>query len=106
MKDKTKGLVAGVLIGALGVSGMVGAKSLTETIQVTYSNIKIFMDGEQLDPRDANGTQVEPFIYNGTTYLPVRAVGVPSSFHSSFAFCLVEKKPGAMAFTRMPTLEK
>ncbi len=75
MKDKTKGLVAGVLIGALGVSGMVGAKSLTETIQVTYSNIKIFMDGEQLDPRDANGTQVEPFIYNGTTYLPVRAVG-------------------------------
>ena len=73
MKDKTKGLVAGVLIGALGVSGMVGAKSLTETIQVTYSNIKIFMDGEQLDPRDANGTQVEPFIYNGTTYLPVRA---------------------------------
>ncbi len=39
MKDKTKGLVAGVLIGALGVSGMVGAKSLTETIQVTYSNI-------------------------------------------------------------------
>ena len=75
MKDKTKGLVAGVLIGALGVSGMVGAKSLTGTIQVTYSNIKIFMDGEQLDPRDANGTQVEPFIYNGTTYLPVRAVG-------------------------------
>ena len=29
--------------------------------------------------------------------LPVRAVGVPSAFHSRAAFCLVEKKPGAMA---------
>ena len=38
--------------------------------------------------------------------LPVRAVGVPSSFQSSFSFCLVEKKPGAIALTRMPTFEK
>ena len=36
----------------------------------------------------------------------VRAVGVPSAFQSNEAFCLPEKKPGAMAFTRMPTLEK
>ena len=28
-----------------------------------------------IDPKDANGQTVEPFIYNGTTYLPVRAVG-------------------------------
>lgn len=33
------------------------------------------MDGELVDPKDANGQTVEPFIYNGTTYLPVRAVG-------------------------------
>ena len=38
--------------------------------------------------------------------LPVRAVGVPSAFHRSAAFCFVEKKPGAMALTRMPILEK
>ena len=38
--------------------------------------------------------------------LPVRAVGVPSAFHSSFAFWAVEKKPGAMALTRMPVLAK
>ena len=36
----------------------------------------------------------------------VRAVGVPSSLYSSLAFCSEEKKPGAMALTRMPTLEK
>ena len=38
--------------------------------------------------------------------LPVRAVGVPSGFHSRAAFWAVEKNPGAMALTRMPTLEK
>lgn len=32
------------------------------------------MDGELVEPKDANGQTVEPFVYNGTTYLPVRAV--------------------------------
>ena len=36
----------------------------------------------------------------------VRSVGVPSSLKSSFAFCSLAKKPGAMALTRMPTLLK
>ena len=36
----------------------------------------------------------------------MRAVGVPSSFHRSFLFCSVEKKPGAMALQRMPRLAK
>ena len=40
------------------------------TIEATYSNIKISVNGEIVTPRDANGNVVEPFIYNGTTYLP------------------------------------
>ena len=36
----------------------------------------------------------------------VRGVGEPSGFHSREAFCLQEKKPGAIALTRMPALEK
>ena len=44
----------------------------------------------------------------GSIYATAGAVivGVPSGFHRSEAFCLPEKKPGAMALTRMPTLEK
>ena len=38
--------------------------------------------------------------------LPYRAVGVPSSLYRSLLFCSEAKKPGAMALTRMPTLEK
>ncbi len=47
----------------------------TKTIDVQYADIKLVVDGIQITPKDANGTVVEPFIYNGTTYLPVRALG-------------------------------
>lgn len=75
MNQRLQGMLAGVLIGALCAGGAVYAKTGTETIDVTYDNIKIFMDGEEVQPKDANGQTVEPFIYKGTTYLPVRAVG-------------------------------
>ena len=50
------------------------ATRIYSTIQVVYDDIKILVDGKQIDPRDVKGNKVEPFIYNGTTYLPVRAV--------------------------------
>ena len=50
------------------------AKQATETISVIYDNIKILIDGIEYTAYDANGEVVEPFIYNGTTYLPVRGI--------------------------------
>lgn len=44
----------------------------TQTIEVIYDNIKIYKDNVLCSLKDANGMVVEPFIYNGTTYLPVR----------------------------------
>ena len=35
----------------------------------------LYIDDVKLNPTDANGNPVEPFVYNGTTYLPIRAVG-------------------------------
>ena len=75
MKEKLKGVAIGLLMGALLTGGISYAANRAETIDVFYDNIKIFIDGEELDPRDGDGQKVEPFIYNGTTYLPVRAVG-------------------------------
>ena len=74
MKKRLQGLIAGVLIGAMLTSGIVFAKQASETINVIYDNIKILIDGKEYQPTDANGDVVEPFIYNGTTYLPVRAI--------------------------------
>ncbi|MCL2496068.1 MAG: copper amine oxidase N-terminal domain-containing protein [Clostridiales bacterium] len=50
------------------------AESMRKNLEVTYNNIQLVVDGIRVVPRDVNGNIVEPFIYNGTTYLPVRAV--------------------------------
>lgn len=75
MKKRLQGLIAGVLIGGMLTSGMVFAKNIQETIDAVYMNVKLVIDGEEIIPKDVNGNIVEPFIYNGTTYLPVRAIG-------------------------------
>lgn len=50
------------------------AESVKKTIDVYYDSIKIFVNNSLINPKDGNGNPVEPFIYNGTTYLPVRAL--------------------------------
>lgn len=50
-------------------------QTVEKNIQVYYTGIKLVVDGVQITPKDANGSTVEPFTYNGATYLPVRAVG-------------------------------
>ncbi len=74
MKKRLQGLIAGVLIGTVITSGMVFAKQISETAELFYNNIKIYIDGGEIVPKDANGNTVEPFTMNGTTYLPVRAI--------------------------------
>ncbi|MCL2225245.1 MAG: copper amine oxidase N-terminal domain-containing protein [Defluviitaleaceae bacterium] len=74
-KERAKGFIAGVLLTIL-LSGAVtvAANAVTQYITVTFRGIRIVVDGEQITPRDGHGNVVEPFIWNGTTYLPVRAV--------------------------------
>ena len=75
-KGTIKGFVAGMAVMALIVS-MVGTALATyakKTIAVDYCDIKIVVDGKQINPVDVNGKTVEPFAYNGSTLLPVRAV--------------------------------
>ena len=74
MKNRLQGLILGILIGALVTSGIVFAEQITQTAQLFYNDIKIDINGSKVLPKDANGNYVEPFIINGTTYLPVRAV--------------------------------
>lgn len=49
-------------------------KVFQETKTLNYKDISIYINDELLEPKDANGKIVEPFIIDGTTYLPVRAV--------------------------------
>lgn len=71
-----KGYLAGLLT-ALLVCGLVvtaGAKSGKVMQELTYRDIRVSLDGEVLDLRNAIGDPVEPFMFDGTNYLPVRAL--------------------------------
>ena len=59
-----------VLLLATTAFATVGSR----TAELVYNNIKVMINGKEVTPTDANGNAVEPFIINGTTYLPVRGV--------------------------------
>lgn len=67
MKDVCLGATVAVLV--MGAAPAAYAKVANIDIPVMFNNIKIVVDGKELK------TDKEPFIYEGTTYLPVRAVG-------------------------------
>lgn len=73
MKKELKGFVVGFAVCTI-LSSVVFAKPIEQTITAVYDSIKIYVDGVRIEPKDANGNVVEPFTYNGTTYLPVRAI--------------------------------
>ena len=75
MFKRVQGLIVGILIGIIMTGGLTFAKQGSEMIEAMYSDVKIYIDEKKIDPKDANGNTVEPFICDGTTYLPVRAVG-------------------------------
>ena len=71
-----RSFLCGMLATALLV-GLVGPAVAASHVnkQLYYNDIKVRLNGKVLDLKDANGKKVEPFIIDGTTYLPVRAVG-------------------------------
>lgn len=71
-----KGFFAGVCCTLLTVGLVVtaGAKTGTVMQELTYRDIRVSLDGKVLDLRNAIGEPVEPFMFGGTNYLPVRAL--------------------------------
>jgi foldase protein PrsA len=65
MKDKVKGLIVGLTIGSV-LSGTVAFAAGTQ-IEVAFRNLTYMFDGVEKTPTDAKG-----FIYEGTTYVPLR----------------------------------
>lgn len=77
MRKNWKTMVAGgavltALTAALAVPAL--ASTGRRTAVLDYNNITVTLDGRTLDLRDGRGNAVEPFVIDGTTYLPVAAV--------------------------------
>lgn len=70
-KERVKGFIAGVCITAL-LAGT--ATVFAKQIDVAMGGIKVYWDGVEQTLRNAKGDKVEPLIYDGTTYVPLRAL--------------------------------
>ncbi len=75
--DKKKIIIAaiafllGLIIGAPIVN--YASTKLSKTIEVV-TGINIEVNGEKFTPKDENGKKVDVFLYDGTTYVPIRAI--------------------------------
>lgn len=71
-KSYVAGLITALLIGCL--VGTASASVGKVTRELEYRDIRVSLDGNILDLRNAIGEPVEPFMFDGTNYLPVRAL--------------------------------
>lgn len=90
----TMALLMGILIPAT-------AASTKKTISVT-TGVPIYVDGVEMKPTDANGNPVETFLYNGTTYVPLRAIsqylGKAVKWDGDSRKVYIGKAPGAVQY--------
>ena len=68
-----KRFVAATTMMAMFVTTAAAATAYQKSITATYG-IGLEMNGNKANLTDVNGKTVEPFTYNGTTYVPIRAV--------------------------------
>lgn len=73
-KNELKGFAKGIILSLLVMSISFSALAAAKTIEVS-TGIKLMVDGSAFVPKDVNGNVVEVFGYNGTTYVPIRAIG-------------------------------
>lgn len=68
-----KRLIAATLMFAVFLTSAFAATAYQKSITVDY-NINLNINGKTPTLTDVNGKQVQPFTYEGTTYVPIRAV--------------------------------
>ncbi len=69
-KEKMKGFIAGICVMLLLTSVTVFAVG----IDVYMEGVRVYWDGVEKTLRNEKGEKVEPMIYDGTTYVPLRAM--------------------------------
>lgn len=71
MNKITKSLLTVGAACALAVTSFAAGNMISISVD---PSVKILVNGAEFKPKDANGNDVMTFIYNGTTYAPLRAL--------------------------------
>lgn len=68
-----KKLIPLLLAAAMLVTTAAATQTQQQTLTATYG-VQLVVDGQARTLTDVNGTVVRPFVSNGTTYVPIRAI--------------------------------
>lgn len=74
MKTKFTSFFAGMLTVVLLMTLTVSALAADGSLSLSVNPIRVMVNGEVFQPKDAQGNDVLVFTYNGTTYAPLRAL--------------------------------
>lgn len=97
---RIKDLLAGAVIASMlfTLTSPAFAALSKKTIDA-YTGITVYVNDHVVEPKDANGNPVDILVYNGTTYLPIRAVGnalgLPVQYDSATQSAYVGKHSSA-----------
>jgi hypothetical protein len=80
-----KGFASGVMISLAISAGIVYAAGGSAAITACVNNaLHITYNGGAFEPAEADGSEIPPILYNGRTYLPVRAVAERSGIYVDY----------------------
>lgn len=65
----------GCILTLMAGTAMASGAITTRNLEAHYPGIKLVVSGQEIEPKNGAGTVVEPFIVDGTVYLPARVVG-------------------------------
>ena len=74
MKKQLTSFLAGTLVTTLIFALSISALASVGAFDITVSPIDLLVHGNVFQPKDVNGKDVMVFVYEGTTYAPVRAL--------------------------------
>ncbi len=74
MKKKGILILVAVMLFAF-TAGVVAAPAVQQVTATLATDFKFTLDGKTWAPKDVDGSDMYPLVYEGRTYLPVRAIG-------------------------------
>jgi len=77
-------ILVAVMMLVMSFSSTGFASWLDKTIKASYRNITVFVNGTMKQTKTAAGTVVEPFIVDGTTYVPLRGIAEMLGYQVNF----------------------